>query len=859
MHSLPFFLRFFVWFSLRHMRRNIRRTLVVMLGVALGAAVFTSVRLSVHASLDSFSRSMDMIAGNADYTVLHPGGSVPEPVVATLLRQRAVRSASPVVSAYVIPPGDDAAPFLLMGFDPILDRPVRDWSSAETAEREDAPWLDLIKEPFSLIAGAALADELGLTSGSVIPLQYPGRKAGFRVLGRLANEGLALVEGGRVALTDIATFQEFTGQFGQVDRIDLVLHPSATEVDMAGLRQSVPEELLLVSPSREKRSGRQMIRAYQLNLSVLSFASLFVGMFLVYSLVALNTASRRRELAILRSLGASSRMILFLFLAEGLLFGIAGWLLAIPVSSFLVKYLLHGVSQTITTLFVRVQVDRLVLSGWEFALSFGVTALVSVLAAGYPAREAMDVDPAEALAQAPGEKRHRTGPVALAGIAVILLVWPLSLIPGPSGFPWPGYLATFLLFLGFALLSPWLLARLGSALSPLLRRFFGETAWLAGRYVRDSGMRTAISVGALITAVALFAALVIMVHSFRQSVQLWTEQTVSGDLFVRPRLSTLNRYRDPLPDAAVQVLNRHRSTADLAPYRRIFLYYGDHPYEFEAIEMKPFFDYGGFNWVAGDPATARKALIRGEGVVVSEVFSARTGLDVGDRFRAPVLSSRMDLPVLGVVRDYRTHGGMVFYPLDRFQDRTGDPHWSGTRVYLGPSDPDPGRTLSEIRRDLATCCRGLDITTGKDLRQAILNIFDETFAVTTVLLLIALLVAALGIATTLTVLVLERSRQLNTLLAVGGSRGQIRTMIVWEGLLMVLAGEASGLVCGFILSWILVYVINYQSFGWTFLYGVDWPLLSMSLPLILFTALISALPAMRQAFRKSPATLLREK
>jgi putative ABC transport system permease protein len=60
-----------------------------------------------------------------------------------------------------------------------------------------------------------------------------------------------------------------------------------------------------------------MIRAYQLNLSVLSFASLFVGMFLVYSLVALNAASRRRELAILRAVGASPRLLFNLFLAEG--------------------------------------------------------------------------------------------------------------------------------------------------------------------------------------------------------------------------------------------------------------------------------------------------------------------------------------------------------------------------------------------------------------------------------------------------------------------------------------------------------------------------------------------------------------
>ena len=74
-----------------------------------------------------------------------------------------------------------------------------------------------------------------------------------------------------------------------------------------------------------------MIRSYQLNLSVLSFASLFVGMFLVYSLVALNAASRRHELAVLRATGASAYHVFFVFLAEGAFMGIAGWLVAIPL------------------------------------------------------------------------------------------------------------------------------------------------------------------------------------------------------------------------------------------------------------------------------------------------------------------------------------------------------------------------------------------------------------------------------------------------------------------------------------------------------------------------------------------------
>jgi putative ABC transport system permease protein len=229
-------------------------------------------------------------------------------------------------------------------------------------------------------------------------------------------------------------------------------------------------------------------------------------------------------------------------------------------------------------------------------------------------------------------------------------------------------------------------------------------------------------------------------------------------------------------------------------------------------------------------------------------------------FRARIEDSLVELPILAVVRDYRTQGGVVFYSLEHFKARFHDPRWSGLRFFFQDRDQDLDRAVAGLRKKIiARWGDSLEMISGRDLRDGILQVFDETFAVTTVLLLIALVIAALGITTTLTVMVLERSRQLNTLFAIGASFAQIRKMIFWEAAFMVVAGELAGIVCGFILSYLLVYVINRQSFGWTFLYAVDWWALGMSLPLIIITALAAALPAIRMVFSESPATLLRER
>ena len=861
MQRVLFYLQFFIWFSLRNMRKHPVRALTVLFGIALGAAVFTSVRLSIHASLDSFSKSMELITGRAQITLIQPGGRVPEQLVAELLRHPAVKNASPLLSTYIRPARKEIHPFLLIGFDPILDRSLRSWQINTPGEQQTGIWLDLLRDPYTMIISQPLADKYQWHRGDRISLEHTHQTAGFRIAGVLESQGLALVEGGQVAITDIATFQEFTGTYGVVDRIDLLLNPGTTDRDLAAVRAILPESVLLGSPSAAKESGRGMIRAYQLNLSILSFASLFVGMFLVYSLVALNAASRRHELAVLRSTGASSGLLFVVFLTEGALLGLAGWVVAIPISSIFVKYLLHGISQTISTLFVRVQVDTLSLSIWEIMLSFAVTVFISLLAALQPAREAMLVSPKEALEISQHGMQVKKSPrkLALGGLICIAFVAPLSTLPGVLDIPLPGYFAILLMFIGFALLAPWFLTRMGNALSPVLRRAVGIPAYLAGRYIRDSGTRTAVSVGALITAVALFASLVIMIFSFRQTVEVWTYQTVSGDLFLTPRLNEVNDFRHPISAEAVAWFQEMDKQVEIVPNRRYFLRYENFPYEFEILDLDVFLRYADFFWMIGDPETIRPQLKGGEGVGISEVFSNRTGLTVGDIFRARIENSLVELPVLAVVRDYRTQGGVVFYSLEHFKTRYHNPQWSGVRFFFKDRQQDLDRAVAELRQKIIERWGDyLEMISGRDLRQGILTVFDETFAVTTVLLLIALVIAALGITTTLTVMVLERSRQLNTLFAIGASFNQIRKMIFWEAAFLVVAGETAGIVCGFLLSYLLVYVINQQSFGWTFLYSVDWRALTMSLPLIILTALAAAIPAIRMVFREPPAALLRE-
>ncbi len=469
MGQVPLPLRLFTWFSIRHLRHHPWQAATVVLGIVLGAAVFTSVRFAVHAAVDSFGRSMDLITGTSDCVVLRPGGRIPDGIVATLLNHPSVLNASPLLSSYVQPasPGEES-PFLLLGLDPISDRPFRTWKPQPNEDSGPKSWLDLMAIPDSLLIGEGLAKTFRVQPGDLWRLTHSNQTSSFQVLGMLRSQGLGLVEGGRVALTDLATMQEFTGLQGWVDRIELQLKPTATRQDLDNIESLLPPGVILQNPDETRRSGKEMIDAYQQNLSVLSFVSLFVGMYLVYSLVALNAAARRKELATLRALGASPRLLFGLFLCEGAWFGLVGWVLAIPVSAFLTGKVLTKVTGTINTLFVHLPESSLRFAPSELLISFGATMLVALLAALQPAREAMKVPPQEVF-QTLSIAPNRAGTVrilALLGLLLVALVWPLASLSGAAGTPLGGYAATFMLFAGFSLMSPWVSAFPGIGLAP---------------------------------------------------------------------------------------------------------------------------------------------------------------------------------------------------------------------------------------------------------------------------------------------------------------------------------------------------------------------------------------------------------
>jgi putative ABC transport system permease protein len=176
-------------------------------------------------------------------------------------------------------------------------------------------------------------------------------------------------------------------------------------------------------------------------------------------------------------------------------------------------------------------------------------------------------------------------------------------------------------------------------------------------------------------------------------------------------------------------------------------------------------------------------------------------------------------------------------------------------VYLKPGADIPA-VMARVKKQWLGA--GLIVYTNGALRDRILTVFDQTFAVTGVLRVIAVIVAVVGIFLALTALVIERAREIGVLRAVGASRGQVRGMVLSEAALLGMVASGLGIASGMTLAMVLTWVVNKAFFGWTIELRWPWLLIATTPLWIIAAAMLAALGPAWQAGRIEIAGALRE-
>jgi putative ABC transport system permease protein len=776
--------------------------------------MMVSIDLANGSAQRAFALSTDAITGRTTHRVVAvaPIG-VEETVYSELRRSLNHIPASPVVEGYALVEELGAQPLRLVGLDLFAESPFRSYFGE--VESRGTGFVQFLTEPNTLVLSQELAEQYGLTLGQTLHLDIAGQHPTARLVGLLASDDRTNRRAlSNLMFADIATAQELLGQEGFLSQIDLIVENPA---DVAALESNLPPGLKLETAEAQKNAVQQMTAAFELNLTALSLLALVVGMFLIYNTVTFSVIQRRPLFGVLRCLGVTQGQLFTLILGEAAIFSVIGSILGVGLGIVLGRSIVGLITQTINDFYFVVNVQQVTLSQFTIVKGLVIGIASALFASALPALEAMNTAPTLILQRSTLESRVLTllprlvlAWLVLTGVGILLLRWPQAgLVAAFAGL--------FAVLLGAALLTPPLIALLLRGLAPVTERMLGVLGRLAPRDILRSLSRTSVAVAALMVAVSVIVGVSVMVGSFRGTVVSWLDQTLQADIYVSPPTTTANRVIGKLDpqivaalrtwdgiervvgynDAEVQVVEFQRQAKLISAEGDVSQ--GKRPYAWIRPDLKP------------DPW---RALDAGDGVIISEALILRDNLpEPPQTITLETPEGNRTFPVLAVFYDYSSDRGTVIIDNDLYERLWHDDRVASLGLFV-----QPGRDVEAIVAEIRQQFRGrqdLLVQSNRSLREDSLIIFDRTFAITNALRLLAVVVAFIGVLSTLMSLQLERTRELGILRATGMTPRQLTALTLLEtGLMGTLAGIFA-MPLGYALAWILIYVINVRSFGWT--------------------------------------------
>jgi putative ABC transport system permease protein len=704
--------------------------------------------------------------------------------------------------------------------------------------------------PHAIFLSASAADLLQVKRGDPIEVAVGNSTVALEVIGILSQSAYPQALG----IMDIASAQWTFGLLGHINRIDLSLVPgTSVETLRRDLQRRLPPGVLAITPAIERTQALTATRAYRVNLNMLASVALFTGAFLVFSTQSLSVLRRRRALALLRALGVTRGELQWALIAEGAALGMVGSVLGIVLGLLCATLLLRMLTGDLGNGQLHAGVDMLQPNALALGAFFLLGTAVASAGAWLPARDAARQPPARGLkgGDAATEKLAHTH--WLLGTVLLGLGAVLARLPSMYGLPVFGYAAVALLLFGAVLLVPFVTVKL-LQLAPRFNRVVWDTAVAQ---LRENVGLSRLSLASIIVSFSLMVAMAIMVYSFRVSFEHWLGKLLPADLQLREPLGNDTAYwpvseqakLKALPGIARLDFRRTRSII-LDPNRPAVTLIARGASDADARAELPL--------VSSEPA--RSDLARGAPaeppVWISEAVQDLYGLKPGSAISLPLAGQNRQYRVAGVWRDYARAFGAVVMSLPTYVAATQDERANEASVWL-----DGRRSVADVEAALVAEFgrgAGVDITTSTAVREKSLQIFDRAFAITYALEAIAVLIGLTGISFAASSTALARRAEFGMLRHIGMLRRQVIGIVASEGLLTSTCGVLYGLLLGIVLSLVLVYVVNRQSFNWSIDLVIPvWQLGLLSLFLIVAAA-VTAFVSGRAATSRDAVLAVRE-
>ncbi len=816
--------------SLQYLRSRPWLMALSVLGIALGVAIVVAIDLANTSASDAFRLSTSTVTGEATHQVVGAGAGLDQAVYRDLRTEHGFRKIAPVVEGYATVEGTaESRTFQLLGVDPFAEGPFRPYAGF-------GPDSDLELEPLlnrsTVLLGAQTADQIGVAPGDSLALSVEGRTRTVQLMGVLQPDderSRRAVE--NLIVTDIATAQRLLDAQGQLSRIDGIIDDERTE---QRLRAALPSGVQLQRSDTRTDTVAQMTR--------------------IYNTMLFSVVQRRPLIGRLRALGVTRREIFQLVLSEALLLGLAGTILGVLAGIVLAQGLVQIITRTLTDLYFVVTVQQLSIAPLTLAKGAGLGLGLTLVAALFPAREAANAPVSMVLQRSTSESDIQRRAPWLALFGAGLVAGGVALLALAEGSLAWSYVGLLLLILGVTAATPLAVLGLAKAARPIMDAAAGVLGRMAARGVVSTLSRTGVAIAALTVAVASTIGVGIMIDSFRGTVQTWLQQSLQADVYIQAPSPSFRQSTSTIDPALVEAIRNAEGVGNAYTVRHVDISADVGPTHLIAITPGP--QTPDTYTLKAQTGAVWTAFATDDVVLVSEPYSNRYDVGVGDTLTLQTDRGPHEVFVQAVYFDYASDTGSVMMSRPVYDRLYDDERVSGVAVTTA-AGVDTDALIAELRTQ-ASGIQNVIIQSNEALRSASLDIFDRTFAVTNVLRLLAIVVAFIGVLTALMALQLERNREFAVMRASGMTPGQVGGLVSMQtGLVGLFAGLLS-LPLGYALAYVLIYVINLRSFGWTLQMDVDLGILLQAVGLAVAAALLAGLYPAWQMANANPALALKE-
>jgi putative ABC transport system permease protein len=793
-------------FTFREIKNRPGRATLTLLSIVIGVAAVVAVTVGSATTRQAFKDMYVAVSGRAALEVAAEGnGAFEEDVAAEIEKVPGVKCAVPSVQTLSIIHFQKSRPKLMvLGIDASRDDAVRDYGLEKG---------EFFKKKYEALLEIGFARGLGIDVGDDVKLGVlrglSGGMKSFRITGLLSPRGAAGFSQGGIIFLPLKTAQSLFCKPGCVNNISIVLNDGVDEkVAAEAIRKILPAGLNVHSPMMRSQLSQEMIQNVNKGLDLAYVSMLALAFFTILNTFLMNVGERRRQLAVLRAIGATRRQMIRALLMEGLAMGVAGTILGSLIGLGGAYVLAQSMGRVYSA-----PVPTLCITPDPFILAAILGPSVSLFAMFVPAWIAGKVSPLEGMRFVTSEgRRGISWTYALMSFAVFGVTASVmaACIKGylPAGIM---VVVGVIFTASFILIIPMLLGILAKLVTFVLYPILRVEGQIAHRQILRRRARTTLTIGILYIAVSTAVSLGSNILDNVQDIHTWMTKTLKGDFFVRALTQDLATGMSPkMPESLVNDIHAIDGVANIDSVRYITgsvrLDDVEGGKQQVVVLVRDFTDRGNLPLdiqSGGSPAQIRQRLAEGE-VVLGTVLAHRMhDVKAGENITLETREGPKQLRVAGTTTAYMVNG-LVIYMEGKIARKLLNVE--GVDMYVVTAKPG---ALAAVEAKLKPLCEdgGLMLHSFADLRRHVDDLTTGVIASLWGLLVLGLIVGAFGIANTLTMNVLEQTRELALLRVVAMTRRQVRKTILAQAIIIGFIGLVIGIVGGVIGS----YVTNLSS------------------------------------------------